>query len=294
MQKLGKISVLGGDARIGALAAWLAQEGADVFVCGREDHPAQCHCVRDVRQALADTSAVILPIPSFIEERYVYGMQEALSPEVLFAAVGGRCPVFGARLSEGVRSLAVRAGVRLIDYAELETVQLKNAVVTAEGALYLAMQALDITLDGARAAVLGYGRIGRVLARLLRDLGADVSVAVRSKTDVVRLQTEHYTPIVMVSGEEDSLLPLSEGYDVIFNTVPHRLLSTRLLTAISPRTLLIELAGAPGGWNPDDAAKAGNRVVYAPGLPGKYAPRTAGQLLAQGLLPYLRGEVPLP
>ena len=277
---------------MGALAERLCELGATVYTCGREDCPPGCSRADEPTAALEGAMALILPIPSFVEERYVYGMQTPLSAEELFDRVGRSCPVFGARLSPAIRSRAAQAGVRLIDYAALEEVQLRNAVPTAEGALYLAMQALDITLDGARAAVIGYGRIGRVLARLLRALGADVTVAVRKSTDAVRIATEHLTPLQIVyEGEDSSLLAVCRGYDVIFNTVPCRLFSQRLLAALPRTTLLMELASAPGGWDPDDAAAVGARVIYAPGLPGKYAPRTAGKLLADSLLPYLQREV---
>ena len=280
---------------MGALCRRLGELGAQVCTFGREDTPL-CACgVSSLAAALEGASALVLPIPSFVEERYVYGMQTPLSAKELFEAVGGSCPVFGARLSPAVRSLAAEQGVRLTDYAALEEVQLRNAVPTAEGAISLAMQALDITLDGARVAILGYGRIGRVLARLLSAFGAQVTVAVRRPADAVRVATEHLTPLpITFSGEHSSLLALGKGYDVIFNTVPCRLLSPLLLASLPRKTLLIELASAPGGWDPDDAAAVGLRVIYAPGLPGKYAPITAGRLLAECLVPYLGGEVSVP
>ena len=48
---------------------------------------------------------------------------------------------------------------------------------TAEGAIQLAMEELPITLHGARVLVIGYGRLGRVLADRLAGLKARVSVA---------------------------------------------------------------------------------------------------------------------
>ena len=45
---------------------------------------------------------------------------------------------------------------------------------TAEGAIQLAMEELPITLHGARVLVIGYGRLGRVLADRLAGLGREL------------------------------------------------------------------------------------------------------------------------
>lgn len=55
---------------------------------------------------------------------------------------------------------------------------------TAEGAIQLAMEELPITLHGARVLVIGYGRLGRVLADRLAGLKARVSVAARRYADL--------------------------------------------------------------------------------------------------------------
>jgi hypothetical protein len=47
----------------------------------------------------------------------------------------------------------------------------------------------------------------------------------------------------------------------------------------------MELASAPGGWDADATIPC--RTIYAPGLPGKYAPRSAGVIVADTLLPML-------
>ena len=151
----------------------------------------------------------------------------------------------------------------------------------------LAMQALEVTLDGARAAVLGHGRIGRALRERLQAWGCAVSVAARKPADLVGISLAHATPIPLTP---DGIRTLADGSDVIFNTVPARILSEKLLASIPQDTLMIELASAPGGWSPECAAALGKRVLYAPGLPAKYAPRSAGMLIADAIYPKLCGK----
>ena len=60
-----------------------------------------------------------------------------------------------------------------------ETYLLENAKLTAEGAVFFAMQKTSIALRDARCLVIGYGRIGKELTHHLRSFGADVTVAAR-------------------------------------------------------------------------------------------------------------------
>ena len=63
--------------------------------------------------------------------------------------------------------------------SEDEDYVLANAILTAEGAMYAAMQALPCAIHDTRALVIGYGRIGERAAKLLTAFGASVTVAAR-------------------------------------------------------------------------------------------------------------------
>ena len=71
--------------------------------------------------------------------------------------------------------------LELHDYFDREDLAVRNAVPTAEGAVQLAMQELPCTIHGSRCLVAGYGRIGKVLARILHDTG-QVTIAPISKS----------------------------------------------------------------------------------------------------------------
>ncbi len=265
------------------MAQRLRELGAQVCLCGQEN---DVKSIEAVAQGILGAQAVILPTPSFNEDACVYGCKIPLHARDLFGMVGRNIPVWGGRISPSVQHLGEQMGVRMVDYMTLEEVQLRNAIPSAEGAIALAMRELDVTLDGANTAVLGYGRIGKALAKRLKALGACVSVAARKQVDLTRVRCDGYQGI-QLCGEK--LTVLQKGYDVIFNTAPARILDEAYLSRLDKQTLLIELASAPGAWSPEVAAALGLRVIYAPGLPAKYAPRTAGRLIAEVILPYLAG-----
>ena len=52
-----------------------------------------------------------------------------------------------------------------------------------------------------------------------------------------------------------------------------------VLAAFKKDTVIIELASLPGGVDLREAARLGIHVITAPGLPGKYAPKTAGNII---------------
>ena len=276
---VGKVVIIGGDRRTRATGEGLRTMGCEVHTLGCDGEDRET-----MAAVLSDARAVILPTPAFVEDRFVFGTQPPLAAQTLFSMMDSRTAVYGGRISGAIWQLAGKTGVHLTDYMQLEEVQARNAIPSAEGAIYLAMQQLSITLAGARVAVLGHGRIGRALAQRLNALGAQVSVAVRRESERERVREAGYTPLWIEQGELTQ--PLND-YDVVFNTIPVRILGDKALESITPGTLLIELASAPGGWSPGSEALQRLQVIYAPGLPAKYAPDTAGKLIAQALYPLL-------
>ena len=60
-------------------------------------------------------------------------------------------------------------------------------------------------------------------------------------------------------------------YDILFNTVPQQSVDTGILNQLKDCTK-VDLASAPGMICDD--------VIVARGLPGKYAPKSSGKLIA--------------
>ena len=289
MLRESDVLLIGGDKRSVGLAERLSEVGLmlSAWQLPGAEEVKGLTVTDDWRQALSLCRAVVLPMPAFDSGlRVCKTGAHTLSAEALFEAVGGRLPVFGGRLSGQVLALAETCGVRAYDYSVGESVQIRNAALTAEGAIFLAMQGLESTIAGTKMAVLGYGRIGEALSKRLQALGAVVSVGARKETDLVRIQLQGAQAMDLVSRDWTAALTSGE-LAVVFNTVPHQLIDDDLLSRIPSSVLLIELASAPGGWNESKTHVC--RTVAAPGLPGVYAPKTAGALLADEIIKIWRG-----
>jgi dipicolinate synthase subunit A len=162
-------------------------------------------------------------------------------------------------------------GYACTDLLKDELYLAKNAAITAQCALQVAMERLPVTFHRCPVLILGSGRISLFLAPLLQALGADVVIAARNPAKGALLQAQGY---------ETEVLPLPEyvlpRFRVIFNTVPAPLLSAGALEHCRQDCLKIELASFPG--------MAGDDVIDARGLPGKLAPESSGKLIAQRIL----------
>lgn len=158
-----------------------------------------------------------------------------------------------------------------------------NAVPTAEGAIEIAMSETPITLHGSKCLVTGYGRIGKILAKMLRGIGAKVSVEARK-----------YADLALIEGHSCEAIALGElahhvgEYDIIFNTVPTMLFDREILCKVKKDALIIDLASRPGGVDFDAAAELGVKVIWALSLPGKVAPVSAGAIIKDTIVNVLK------
>ena len=283
------IWVVGGDLRQAKLAQLLAEDGHTVhtYALGepREDVPGLAAESTLRQAALAD--CVILPLtisdgngllnaPLSLSEHPLVPILNQLSPKQF---------ICGGRVDEQVRGLARKRGLIIHDFFAREELAVANAVPTAEGAVQLAMEHLPITIHGAKALIIGFGRVGRLTAQRFQALGARVSVAARKYDQLAWAQAmgfgcEHLA----------HLRGWLCGYDLIVNTVPAQVLGRGELEDLKPDCLILDLASKPGGVDLAAAGELGLTVIWALALPGKVAPVTAGAAIKDTIYNMLREE----
>lgn len=282
-----KLAILGGDARQVILAQHLAEQGALVKVVGLPVEGENIINCLQLSEAMDSVNAVILPVPGVSEELKIYSAyleQPMFLTEELLAQLPQGSPVIVGIARASLKRLVEKLGLRLIEVMKIDEVAILNSIPSAEGAIQLAMEKMSITIHGSKAWVLGFGRTGITLARLLSAMGAKTTVVARNPSQLARayemgLEIATYSQIKNFSGE----------VDVIFNTVPALVLNQTVLERLPTDVLIIDLASAPGGTDFEAAKRLGIEALLAPGLPGKVAPKTAGQILAR-VIPRLLAE----
>lgn len=293
-----KVSLLGGDLRQAALADFMARRGADVRVFGISPLylPDNVTVCRDLECITEAAEVVILPLPVSGDGIYLNCPLDSQTPPVKLGDILKLCRdkrVFGGRCSPAVKRRAEDLGVGLVDYFDSEELKIANSVLAAEGALSVAMNELKVSVFGSRSAVVGYGRIGRALSPMLKALGSSVTVAARKGTDLSWAEAAGFETLRLTVREgKSSISALSDGYDVIFNTVPHWLFDEQVLADFRDNRsfILIDLASAPGGVDTGAAERFGINVIKALSLPGRYAPYSAGKIIGECIMNILDKE----
>ena len=153
-------------------------------------------------------------------------------------------------------------GYAVIDLLKDPQYLVENAAITARCAPKL----VDADWRDLPALVLGWGRIGKFLARELRELGANVTIAARKVVDLETAAALGYGTIPL----SDANQALSR-FQVVFNTIPAMVLSLGAWDGIA-----VELASKPG--------MLGEHIVDGKGLPGRLAPEASGELIARRFL----------
>lgn len=204
---------------------------------------------------------LLLGVPAFNPDGTLKGGGDL---ESLLAHFNKDVTVVGGNLPKTLQ------GYSTVDLLQDDLYLAENADITAHCALKLVLQKLPITLKGCPVLVIGWGRIGKCLAKLFAGVGAQVTVAARKSSDLA---------MASALGYNVTQLPFTgalEQYRLILNTAPAVVLTQEQLSGCPSNCLKIDLASLRGLEAED--------VIWARGLPNSHAPETSGGLIAQTIL----------
>jgi dipicolinate synthase subunit A len=275
--------IIGGDLRQAYLSELLAQEGKSVRTYGLA---AWSKAREAALRETAEADVILLPLPLCKEEGRLNCAEGLLSTAELFALFLPEQMLFAGQVKPQQRQEAQARGLTLTDYFQREELVVANVVPTVEGALQIAMEQLPETLCGMDCLVVGYGRIGKLLAHRLSGLGARVAVSARKPGDLAWIRAFGWKPL-----RTDALAGRLDSFGVVFNTVPAPVLGPELLAQLPSGCLCIDVASRQG-IDLAAAEKRGLTAVWARSLPGRMAPRTAAAAIRDTVTQILeeRGE----
>lgn len=263
--------VLGGDRRNLELSNLLVNEGNSVSTYAIEG--TQKYITNNLEEAINNADRIILGIPYSRDGETLNGTPK-VSITYLVNHIKENQIIYGGVFDDDFIVKVQNRGAKCVDFMESEEFAILNTIPTVEGAIEIAIKNTDITLHNSDVLVVGYGRIGKYLSKILKDMGAHVSVSARKYEDFAWINTYGYEKI-----EYNHLNEKVERYDVIFNTVPYIVLDKVILDKVNKECLIIDLASKPGGVDFEYVRSTGLKCIWALGLPGKVACKSAAKYM---------------
>ncbi len=277
------IVIIGGDKRQRYLKDYLIEKGYNISSYGLFDWDDDTDRLKSM---IGEDSVIILPLPATRNDKTIvmpFSKRE-ISIDRLMSLLGKNNIVFGGIIKGELLSRLRETDIPFVDYYDNEFIE-KNAVLTAFGALKILLEHIDFALPLGKYAITGYGRVAKETASLLTSLSCDVTVFARNSSQ---------RDDAMIKGckaESLTQLPLqSDRFDIVINTVPSNIINEDAICNMKKNCKIIELASAPYGLDFDMARNHSIDVVKAFSLPGKYTPKTAGEIIGKKICNTLHKE----
>lgn len=244
------------DRRQKYLGALLSNAGYEVILAeNTPDLDVEVTEIPEKEQAIF----VLLPVPA--PSTLLSKIKQQLTPAHI---------VLGGNLPKDFLVYCEQQHISVIDYMKFQSVAMKNAVATAEGAICQAIISSDINLHGSRVLVIGFGKCGEILAHKLR--GLDCQVAISTRNELARAKAFSY-------GYQEH--HNYSDYDFIFNTAPALVITPTVIDQLKPESVIIDIASKPGGCDFNYCIQKGIVAKHCPGLPGKYSPKSSAEIIYQ-------------
>lgn len=275
--------ILGGDERSLYLGEYLEKQKHSVCYYAFSD----TNCFSALNDAVSEAKYIILPLP-FTKDRLTLNApltDERVEIKDILTLLKKEHIVFGGQLPESFKEALREKNIAFHDYFLLDELAIYNAVPTAEGVVEILIKNLPITIHSMKCAVLGFGRVGKVLADTLKSLGAEVTVFARKEKDLA----DAFTKLCKTASFKD-LREKEFYFDALINTVPEKVLGYDEMKNLNQECLFIEIASSPFGIDFQIAKEFAFDVIKANSLPGKVAPKTAGEIIGRSILPILEKQ----
>ena len=271
------ISIIGGDLRIINLAKILANDGFHVHTYALEksenlfdfDKIIQYNTIQD---AIQKSNYIISSIPLSKNNKNIFTpfSDFQISLDDLEKNLEGKTFIAG-KINKKIKE---NSEIISIDIMDIEEYAVLNCIATAEGAIQIAMEEFPKTLSGSNILVMGFGRIGKILSKMLQGIGANVYCEARKNEDLAYIKAYGYSPIPLNNLEKNL-----DKFDIIMNTIPVQILTKSRLDLVKNDALIIDLASNPGGVDFEYAKSKDIKTIWALALPGKVAPVSSAEYI---------------
>lgn len=272
--------VLGGDLRNVKLAGMLADDGNRVYSFGQDRSDeilddGRIEKCTSLKTAMEKAQVIIGPVPFSSNEDFINApfAHDKIMIDDLMKSNKSKIFISGS-IKDDLKKQLDEKYMEVIDIMKRDDLAILNTIATAEGTIEVAIKNTDKILQGSRVLILGFGRVGKIVANKFSKMSAIVTCAARKVSDLAWIKAYGYNSLNI----NYMLYDLKE-FDIIINTVPQTILREKELKHIDAEALLIDLASSPGGIDGKMATSMGINFIWALALPGRIAPSSSAKFI---------------
>ncbi len=175
------------------------------------------------------------------------------------------------KCTDEARIICESRDIKLYNIMQDEKFQAVNSRLTAEGALMVMIEHSVKSIIDCNVLVLGFGRMGAAVAKLLGKLDISLDVATTSSLRPAYAFANNVLPM-----RDFDFAP----YDIVINTVPLAVVNDADLTSMKKDAVYIDLASKPA-VNLEYARYLGVDADIYPALPAKTCPYSAAKAMQE-------------
>lgn len=192
--------------------------------------------------------------------------------------------LFGGGFSNSIILQCKNLGIKTIDILNIPAFYKCNSFFTAEGLLGYIICNTNFSLKGANVLVLGYGKCGNEICNLFNKLGSHIFFYENNEVKINDGLNKNFT-FLDINKKDNNLSKI----DIIINCIPNNIFSINNLKTLQKSCTIFDIASSPYGFDNNLLTSLSLTYHICPGLPGKYASKSSGELIAKNISSIIEG-----
>lgn len=274
--KKNKLSFIGGDLITAYLINMFLEEGNKIItyafdsaedLINADDKKKSKIFAKSIEEAINFSDNIIFAMPFQNDSEKVistFSLEQIEFKEIIPLLKNKN--IFAGNLSEETINILEKQNTTINNLNENNEIKISNALITAEAAIGIIAADSNKTINGMKILVLGFGRLGKMVAKSFSSLNAKVTVEARKDADLAWINAYGYNALNL-----ENLTDNIHKYDIIINTVPFMLLDKERIEKLKKDVFVLDLADERG-IDTKEARKRNIKNLWALSLPAKNAP----------------------
>ncbi|MCI9083539.1 MAG: hypothetical protein HFI70_14915 [Lachnospiraceae bacterium] len=275
------ITIIGGDLRQCYAAEYFRMLGWQTTCWHTPEFPfhSDIYAAGSLRDAVEHSRLILAPAPLTRDGNNLFQPESIpfhCSLDSLWAELNADHTLAALSLNDTQKQILNSKGCKTLTFGSYDFFTAENAVLTAEGLLAEVIRYTPFSLSSANMLLLGFGRCGSAIGRLFHPLCRGIYLL---EQDPQRQALAKSSSLFPVTAEDlPQILPQCQ---ILINTIPAPVLEPSALCLLHHSCHIFDIASAPCGFPEDTTRKCLLPYYRLPGIPGRFSPVTAGELIGR-------------